>query len=108
MRSINSMIIATVANLAIIETNGPILLVFILMVAVDLGIFALIDYINDQDNMYLFSFLASLPFVLYWTETYNEATAPTFPLFFATTALCVALPFIFFLLFHLWNFACEE
>lgn len=108
MRLVNSVIIAAVANLAIIGTNGPVWLIFPFMILVALGLFALIDYVDDQDNMYLFSFLASLPFVLYWTETYNEAVAPTFPLFFATTALCAALPFIFILLFHLWDLAGEE
>lgn len=108
MRATNSLIVATVANLAIFGTNGPIWLIFPFMILVDLGLFALIDYVDDQDNVYLFSFFASLPFVLYWTETYNEATAPTFPLFFATTALCVALPFIFILLFHLWDLAWED
>ena len=108
IRSINYFVIATLACAAIANSGASVWLVLPLNFRMCVVVFALTNAIEERDNEYLFSFVASLPFVLYWTEEYNEAAAQTLPLFLATTALCVALPFIFILLFHLWDLAGEE
>lgn len=107
IRSINYIVIATLACVAIANSGVSAWLVLPLNFLMCVVILALTNAIEEQDNEYMFSFIVSLPFVLYWTEEYNEAAAQTLPLFFATTALCVALPFIFILLFNLWHLACE-
>lgn len=80
----------------------------LIMIVVNLIIIAMVDAIDSQDNMYLFSFLVSLPFVLYWTEESGELASQNFLVFFSTLFLCVALPFVFILLFELWELAGEE
>jgi len=108
IRSINYVVIATLACVGIANSGLSVWLVLLLNCLMCIAIFALTKAIDKRDNEYLFSFIISLPFVLYWTEEYNEAAAQTFPLFLATTALCISLPFVFILLFDLWKLAGED
>lgn len=108
IRSINYVVIATLACVGIANSGASVWLVLPLNFLMCAAVFALTKAIDKRDNEYLFSFIVSLPFVLYWTEEYNEAAAQTFPLFLATTVLCISLPFVFILLFDLWGLAGED
>ena len=108
IRSINYVIVAALACVGIANSGASVWLVLPLNFLMCVVVFALTKAIDERDNEYLFSFIISLPFVLYWTEEYNEAAAQTLPPFLATTALCIALPFVFILLFELWRLAGED
>lgn len=107
MRFINYLASCIVVNAAIFGLEGPLWLALLFVVVIDLCLVELFHYIDDQDNMYFFSFLISVPFVLYWSETTTEAASQNIFVLLAAIALCVSLPFIFILLFNLWNLACE-
>lgn len=107
MRFFNYGIVAIITNLAIYGLEGPLWFTVLFIIMFDFCLFVLFDYISDQDNMYLFSFLISMPFVVYWTETAGAGADENILILLSTIALCVSLPFIFILLFELWNLACE-
>lgn len=91
--------------MAIVDLNLSMWAIVPLIIAIDFCIYVIVQFLEHQDNVILFCFLVSLPFVLFWTETANHMPELSLLAFISTIYLCVSLPFVFVLLFVLWELA---
>ena len=108
LKYVNYAIISFVLYLLVISFDLGFFWTCGIMIAANMAIIALVDAIDSQDNLYLLSLMISLPFVLYWTEEGGEMASQNIFMLLGTVALCVLLPFVFILLFDLWELAGEQ
>lgn len=108
IRLTNYIAVVLVANTAVYLLRMELWFTLFFVVVLDCCLWAIFEYVDNQENVYLFSFIVSLPFILYWTDLANETADKNIFVLLATIFLCVSLPFVFILLFDLWRLAGED